>query len=828
MVGNEMSELTVSSVPHSKCTGCGACANLCPTRAISMGPDDEGFLFPHIDGEKCVQCGLCHEKCPALSAIYPNAPEPACFAVWAQTQIRRKSSSGGAFTLLANHFFERGGAVAGAVFADDYRSVRHIVTRDPADLERLRMSKYLQSDAGRVYAEVCALLREKVPVLFVGTPCQVAGMRAVAGEDENLLTVDLACKSVPSTKAYNSYLDEIAAGREIASVSFRDKSLWGWSTSVRAEFKDGSHYMCAEWMNEPFYTGFLNYIINRESCATCPFAKIPRQGDITLADFWGVHKRDQSWDDRYGTGLVLLNSGRGSAAFRAIRDGFDRTEEMELAFATDNNPALVRPLGAHPARAQFFDLLDKRGYRAALNMAVNGRYDAGIIGFWIGTNYGTILTNYALNRLLKSKGLSVCMIDTMSGTPRDVNYPVYFNHRKEFEKKYYEILAEPNLTRLNERVGTFVLGSDQVWKYELAKNMGHMLFFDFVSDENRKISYAASFGGSTFNDNGEYRRIASYLMKRFDAVSVREVQGVDICRDQFGVAATQVLDPVFMIDRAYYDLLAQDSTRGEKGPYLFAYILDPSPQKREILQRIAKRLGCRIVIVLDCEPWRYDRQKALMGMDECVLDDVFVEDFVNLLSNAQAVVTDSFHGTAFSIIYDRPFIAIANPGRGMARFESLLGILRLEDRLVYPYEEFDLELRAKQLTAYEYGSVHERIEREKVRSDAWLDEALFAPRTGEMTLLNDKLYAHGGVIRRIERDLRRISDEVPNIGATLETQSHSAQQIAALKKELAAIHASYEELKKEVERNSFRGVARSFMTKCKHCFSRDKRRTRKD
>ena len=618
------------------------------------------------------------------------------------------------------------------------------------------MSKYIQSEIRDSFRIIKNLLIKNVPVLFVGTPCQVAGLRSVVGEQPNLLLIDIVCKNVPSLKAYNIYLDEIAHGKTIESVAFRDKSLWGWSASLKVKFNDGTQYYRAEWQDEPFYKGFLSGLCERTSCSSCQFARVPRQGDITLGDFWGIHKYEQSWDDRYGTSLVLVNTQKGIEFFKNVSNEFLKVEKIDFGFAAKNNPAVVKPTSMHKDRTRFFQLLDQKGYQQSVKDALDQHYDIGIVGFWIGNNYGTILTNYALNRVLQTKNLTVCMVDPCVGEPNDKEYPIYSTHREEFEKKYYNILAERNLPILNKHIDTFVIGSDQVWKYELTKNFGHVMFLDFVSSENKKISYAASFGSGTFNNDGEYRRVAAYWLQQFDAVSVRESHAVDICQKQFGVRATHVLDPVFLCDKKEYDVLMRDSHCHIKEDYLFAYILDPTIQKREILLEMAQKLKLKLIIVLDCDPKRYTDNKNKMMLDENVVDSVFVEDFLSLISNAKAVITDSYHGTAFSIIYHKPFISIANPDRGLTRFEALLSSLDLTERLMYPYEKLNSEYRLKQLSEKISEKTYQLLKMKKEESETWLDNALFGERSETNQYLTDVIYALNCRVARSERKYEQL------------------------------------------------------------------------
>ena len=168
--------MTNINTVKNRCFGCGACANACPVGAIKMQTSPEGFLYPVINDKKCIKCGLCASVCTALSKSFaPNTDVLACYAAYSNDNDAMRSSSGGVFGLLATDVLSHGGYVCGAAFDDEWM-VRHIVISSVADLDKLRVSKYLQSDTNNVFAQVRDLLTAGKKVLFSGTPCQVAGL----------------------------------------------------------------------------------------------------------------------------------------------------------------------------------------------------------------------------------------------------------------------------------------------------------------------------------------------------------------------------------------------------------------------------------------------------------------------------------------------------------------------------------------------------------------------------------------------------------------------------------------------------------------------------
>lgn len=184
------------------CTGCGACANACPTEVIEMKNDEYGFPQAVINKDKCIQCNVCKSICPVLKEkIEEYTDKPQCKAVMAENKIRFRSSSGGAFYVFAKNVLQQGGLVAGAALEDRTCRVKHILVSKVEELAQLQKSKYTQSEIGNIYKEIEHHLKDEKKILFTGCPCQVAGLKSyLKKEYENLLLVDIICHGVPSQK----------------------------------------------------------------------------------------------------------------------------------------------------------------------------------------------------------------------------------------------------------------------------------------------------------------------------------------------------------------------------------------------------------------------------------------------------------------------------------------------------------------------------------------------------------------------------------------------------------------------------------------------------
>lgn len=201
---------------------------------------------------------------------------------------------------------------------------------------------------------------------------------------------------------------------------------------------------------------------------------------------------------------------------------------------------------------------------------------------------------------------------------------------------------------------------------------------------------------------------------------------MDICRENYGVKATVTAEPVFLLERDEFDELASHSRLEHEESYILAYILDPSDEKRELLESYAKITGKRLYVIMDGQPFTYAQNEESLGFEGC-LPGIGAEDFVELYRGADFVVTDSFHGTAFSIIYNKPFLSIGNGRRGYSRFENILGHYGLLDRLVYDTKIDSLEDISVYLNPVDYTKTNASIEKDRIESLEWLDKALNTP-----------------------------------------------------------------------------------------------------
>ena len=347
---------------HDACTGCGACAGVCPKHCIHMEADAEGFLYPRIDTDACIGCGLCERTCPASAEKTADSLKQAYAAYHRNQDIRQSSSSGGVFTAIAQYVIQQNGIVFGARL-DETMGVIHGYADTVEGLSAFRGSKYVQSEIGDAYRQAKEFLKQGRLVLFSGTPCQIGGLRSYLGKPYgNLICQDIICHGVPAPLAWKKYLEDqqrIFDGKPVAA-SFRDKTH-GWSNfSISIRFSNGKNYL-RPMKQDSFMKAFLMNFCLRDSCYQCAFKQEARQADITLADFWGINWVAPQMNDDRGTSLVLIHSEQGENLFVAVREELEWMP-VEWKASIDMNPAMCASVARPPRRDRFMEDLKKKRF----------------------------------------------------------------------------------------------------------------------------------------------------------------------------------------------------------------------------------------------------------------------------------------------------------------------------------------------------------------------------------------------------------------------------------------------------------------------------------
>ena len=361
------------------CCGCSGCLNICPKRCIEMKVDNEGFHYPYIFNEDiCIDCKLCEKTCPILNAKEESKIPDAYACKNINNEIRKESSSGGIFSLLANYILDNNGIVFGAMF-DDKFDVFHGSIESKEELYKLRGSKYSQSDLNDCYKRIRKELTNNRLVLFSGVPCQVSGLhRFLRREYDNLFTIDVACHGVPSPgifKTYKSFLEK-KHNSKIKSFTFRSKEE-GWTNyKLRAEFKSGEVFSQYGYDNL-YMKGFIKDLYIRPSCTDCKFKNFSSGSDIMLADYWGYDTKFKDFDNNSGVSLVFTNSTKGKKLFNQIQHNI-QVEETDVEHAVKYNPCIIKSVDRHKNTKKFYKKINDDEFDSIVTKCIKERKETKI------------------------------------------------------------------------------------------------------------------------------------------------------------------------------------------------------------------------------------------------------------------------------------------------------------------------------------------------------------------------------------------------------------------------------------------------------------------
>ncbi len=344
----------------SQCTGCQACKWKCPKGAISMKENEYGVTLPEIDKTLCVECGICRKVCQVNNMESCNAPQK-CYAAWTKNlDDQEKCSSGGIATGLSREIIKRGGVVFGAAFTKDFQLVI-TETCDIDNLYKLRGSKYVQCDVSDSYLKVEEHLKSDKEVLFIGTPCQIMGLRKYLGKDyEKLFLVDIVCHGVPPYKYLKEYVVNLLPEQKVTHVTFRGKN-----NNKLVAYNNDKVLYTKERYEDIYYAAFYEGITFRENCYSCNYAHEKRGSDITIGDFWGLDRNTMINKYNGRISEILINTEKGERFFEIVKDTFIYEERM-VKEAIEGNTQLRHPTVQGEMRKQFILKYPKLGFEKAL------------------------------------------------------------------------------------------------------------------------------------------------------------------------------------------------------------------------------------------------------------------------------------------------------------------------------------------------------------------------------------------------------------------------------------------------------------------------------
>lgn len=337
---------------RKNCCGCYACLNACPKNAIYMKEDEAGYIYPAIDTKLCVGCGICEVLCKSRKNIKKNETIKCYSAFSGDNIVHSTSSSGGiAYEMMRKIIGDNGCAYGVSSFLDDDNSVSFARISEKRNIRQVQGSKYVQAYVKNTFKNVKEDLESGLKVLFIGTPCQVVGLKAfLSKEYECLITVDLVCHGVMSQKILFNDINQ-----EFDYITFRGKD--GFTIITKNNGK--TNYKKNKYQSDYYYS-FLNGFGYRRSCYACDYAEKDRVGDITIGDFWGK----SNYKKEKGISAVLINTEKGKTFFNTINSICKNEEKIEDVYIS--NEQLLHPTRSHEDYNEFLNNALKYSLKYAL------------------------------------------------------------------------------------------------------------------------------------------------------------------------------------------------------------------------------------------------------------------------------------------------------------------------------------------------------------------------------------------------------------------------------------------------------------------------------
>ena len=348
---------------QKECTGCFACYNICPKKAITMKEGKLGHIYPEIDKDKCIDCNLCQKICPSNKEIQLKEPLKSYAMKSKNEDIRNKSTSGGAATIFAMNVIKKGGIVYGANNIQNGK-FDFIRIKRKEELEKIKGSKYVQCYINDIFKNVKEDLLNNLQVLFIGTPCQISGLKSYLGKDfEKLIIVDLICHGVPSQRLLKDEIELIGEDFEkVEKILFRTMESSGYNISIYQNNKLKNY---KKMEDSSYCKGFMSALFFRESCYNCKYAQKNRISDITIGDFWGLKEDSKLYKDRdKGVSVILPITEKGIKFIEECK--CDMTiEERTVEEAVYGNSQLRHPSIKPKRYNKFIKLYEKHGLEKA-------------------------------------------------------------------------------------------------------------------------------------------------------------------------------------------------------------------------------------------------------------------------------------------------------------------------------------------------------------------------------------------------------------------------------------------------------------------------------
>lgn len=730
------------------CSVCTACVSKCPKSAINISKK----VYNEIKvNNKCVDCNICKNNCPGNKTKERNNPVFKVARVKSSTNIN-KSTSGGLFGEIARYVLKHSGIVYGAVFSDDFHSVKHTRCTNSDDLNKILKSKYVRSNMNNNFLLAEKDLKKGKTVLFSGTPCQIAGLKCFLKKDySNLITVDIICHGTPSEKIWSKYLTslEIKFQSKAKYVDFRYFNEKEPAKIFLVEFKNGKKYndvLYNTTYGKAFFTGLINY----PSCGNCQFKAFKNYSDITLCDAWGYENPEY----KHKNSLVMLNTSNGKTIYNKIKNKLIEFDDFDTEKLLNSNYPILYPTYNHYNRNKIEKLSNNINnqlsyWQQEKNGLKKDKDGVGIINFhYENYNYGANLIAYSLSEAVKKVGYNPYIIDFdpfKEFDPLERYRTIEFlNFRKKYLNMTPRFRNKDELNILTDYLDMYITGSDQVWRKQITGANIETYFLDFAKGKN-KISYAASFGTNDFEGNEEETEDCKVLLKSFYNISVREEEGQKILSNRFGQESTLVLDPTLLLKKEEYEKLITE-TYDEKIDVAVYFVMDHEntilndknfarlfPKKKIVnIKGNTETLGTTTI-------FKYNSiSKWLDGIRKC-----------------EYLVTDSYHGVIFGTIFHKKIICIGKKSKALSRFKTLFNNLKGNlESIIFS----SLNSVKSTETAINYEEIDANIEKLRESSFAFLQNSL-GPNKVKVDIAYEELFLQNKMLRKQVKELNTKYEE---------------------------------------------------------------------
>lgn len=559
-------------------------------------------------------------------------------AINTNNEIRHKSSSGGIFYSLAKYTLEHNGIVFGATWNKDWLVDMCWVDK-LEDLPKLMGSKYVKADLKSTFKECKDFLDNGKQVLYTGTPCQIFALKFfLKKEYTNLLTVSIACFGTTPIIVWKDYLETIKRpGVEITSINLRDKTNTTWNNyNYTIKYSDGK-VLSENHLNNKYSKAYISAKYFNKACYKCA-AKKDIKSDISIGDFWGIKEVIPTINDKEGVSFIICNTEHGKNIIKKLSD--IKLQEIDISKIKKYNRGIQEEPGTKE------ELYNKNIFKKKV----------AIITMNLHYNIGTALQAYALQKTIKDAGYD-CDVITWKRKDRLHFCDIYIKMR--------ELPTAQDYNKINENdYDIFVVGSDQIWRKntnlnDYKKNYINYPFLEFTAKWTKvRFSYAASFGTSWQYTELEDKQLSD-ILKQFNALSTRELSSVTDCKNKLRLDFEQHLDPTMLLTKDDYLKLCEKIPVANNET-IFKYILHETTEKTIFINNKAEELNLQIIIH----------------------DKTSVADWLAKIRDAKLIITDSFHGVIFSLIFNKPFMYWNDRDGGNTRFDTLEKLFGIKDKQI--------------------------------------------------------------------------------------------------------------------------------------------------